>query len=182
MREDRPAYVPFDPISKAGLIDACCHILGNTCRIARIALSYQWNVAGPGALQAEASFRDQSEELHGALAPIAEHIRSLGGAAILDYSDDTVMADIPTPSDLPDLLEMFQVMVDCHREACISIEAAIDIAEEAADRPGIRLLTDRLAAHRRHAWRAQMSEGDAPVQVAMTEQRQTLRITRAQQD
>ncbi|MEL7000290.1 MAG: hypothetical protein AAFP68_18700, partial [Pseudomonadota bacterium] len=62
------------------------------------------------------------------------------------------------------------------------IEAAVDIAEEAADRPGVRLLTDRLAAHRRHAWRAQMSEGDVSARVAVPNQRQTLRVTRARQD
>ncbi|MEM6422286.1 MAG: ferritin-like domain-containing protein [Pseudomonadota bacterium] len=178
MREGSPGEVPFDPISTAALIDACCHILGNTCRIARMALTYQWNAVGLGALQAEASFRDQADELHGALTPIAEHVRALGGVAILDYSDTTVTAAPPGFADLPALAEMLRILTDCHREAGLSIEAAIDIAEESADRPSIALLTERLAAHRRHARRTLMLRSDAEPPVLKPGEHQTLRVNR----
>ncbi|MEM7506181.1 MAG: ferritin-like domain-containing protein [Pseudomonadota bacterium] len=160
------------------MIDALCHVLGNTCRIARIAISYQWNARGPGSFQAETEFREQAGELHEALDHIAEHIRSLGGVAILDYTDSSLTANAPTPLDLPALPEMIQIMISAHGEACISIEAAIDIAEEAAERPSVQLLTDRIAAHRRHGWRTRMmDEGRSEVVLPQGSQ-QTLHFGR----
>ncbi|MEM8795931.1 MAG: ferritin-like domain-containing protein [Pseudomonadota bacterium] len=153
MHDDAPVNVPIDPMLKASLIDACCHVLGNTFRISRITLTYQWNTMGQGAFQAEGCFKEQADELHTALTPIAEHIRGLGGVAILDYSDQTLSAAPSFFSELPSLSDMFQSLIEHHREACLTIEAAIDIAQESADWPSIGLLSDRLATHRRHAWR-----------------------------
>lgn len=153
MRDNALANGPTDPMLKASLIDACCHVLGNTCRISRTTLNYQWNTIGQGALQAEDWFKEQANELHAALTPIAEHIRGLGGVAILDYSDETLSAAPSLFSELPALSDMFKSLTEQHREASLTIEAAIDIAQECADWPSIILLSDRLAAHRRHAWR-----------------------------
>lgn len=170
---------PSDTVARASLIDALCHVLGNTCRIARIAKHHQWNAAGPGAIQAEARFRDQADELLAALDQIAEHIRTIGGVAVLDYTDVKVSADPSTFSGLPVMPELVQVLVESHHEACLTIEAAIDIAEEAADRSSIHLLTDRLGAHRRHAWRTRMMIVDAPAPTLPPGQRRTIEFGRS---
>lgn len=130
--------------------DALCHILGNTCRIARSATSYAWNVVGPGAYAARQCFRDQSHELHASVELIGDHIRALGGCAAFDYTDEVVALNPPANGVILDLPRMIANLTDAHRQACQSIKAAIDVARESDDEATVVLLAERLAAHRRH--------------------------------
>ena len=130
------------------LCGALCHILGNSCRIGRTAKSYEWNVSGRGAVYAEVCFREQADEMHAALAPLARHIRSLGGRAILDYSDAVVVVNPPTAADVPVPAQMCENLAEGHKQAIHSIGAAIDIAREMDELPTIQLLSLRIEAHR----------------------------------
>lgn len=143
------------------LHDALCHVLGNTCRIGRTAASYQWNVTGACAMSAAICFRDQAKELNQSLDDFAEHIRSLGAMAILDYSDSVVAVDPPTAAAVPPIREMFSNLHGGHVQACLSIKAAIDISKECDDEPSIQILARRLSAHRRHILRMSLTCDEA---------------------
>lgn len=142
----RPSEMP----GAVQIADAFRHVLGNTCRISRTAASYAWNVTGPGARGASACFSEQAVELHASLDDIASHIRDLGACAILDYSDRVVTMNPPHSSHVPDIDAMFLNMCSGHAQACMSIEAAIDVSRSCDDEVGIQVLSSRLAAHRRH--------------------------------
>ena len=142
--------------SNHDLQNALCHILGNTCRIGRTARSYEWNVTGPRALIAEACFRDQADELMTSIEGIALHIRSLGGPAIFDYSDEIVEVNPPTPKDIPSLRTMCTNLANGHLQANHSIGAAMDIAREIYEIPSIQVLGLRLERHRLHQHRLRL--------------------------
>lgn len=132
------------------LCDAMCHVLGNTCRIARTAKSYEWNAQGRGAILAQTCFRDQADELHAALEPIAQSILGLGAPAILDYSDTVVAITPPTAADVPTLERMIENLSEGQIEARHSIGAAIDLATQIDEQCMVHLLSERIAAHRSH--------------------------------
>ncbi|MEM9761678.1 MAG: ferritin-like domain-containing protein [Pseudomonadota bacterium] len=141
------------PIGVPELADALCHVLGNTCRLARVAQCFGWNAMGRGALEAERCYLSQAEEMHTALDPIAQHIRMLGGVAVQDYSDDLVRISMPDSKLMPGLTEMTIAMSGAHEEICLSISAAIDVARGLDDPSSIQLLATRCGAHKIHAWR-----------------------------
>lgn len=144
---------------KQDLNDALCHVLGNTCRIARTARSYEWNVTGRHALTAEASFQDQADELMAATLDIARHVRGLGTIAILDYSDAVVEVNPPTHAAMPTLEKMCQNLASGHLQANHSIGAAMDIARELDEVPTFVFLAARIDVHRRHRHRVELVLG-----------------------
>lgn len=134
----------------ASLCDAFCHVLGNTCRIARTAKSYEWNVDGPGAIEAARCFAGQASELETAIDPLAHHVLGLGGRAILDYSDAVVEANPPTIDLIPRLGDMVRILSDGHEQARHAIGAAMDIAQAVDEVPSVHILALRMDAHRQH--------------------------------
>lgn len=126
------------------------HVLGNTCRMARTAKSYEWNARGPGCMMAAAQFRSQAEEMHGAIEPIASHIMGLGLPAILDYTDQVVALNPPTVDAIPSLIEMVREMASGHKQSGLSVLAVLDVASEAGEFATITLMSQRIDAHRRH--------------------------------
>lgn len=149
-----------DNILEDSLNDALCHVLGNTCRIGRTSNSYEWNVEGHGALAAEACFHEQTRELHESVDVIADHIRRLGGYAILDYSDNVVVVNPPTAEELPALPKMLSNLKEGHVQAKLSVNAAMDIAVEVHEVSTIQLLVTRLNAHRDHLRRLKLLSDD----------------------
>ncbi|MEM8792455.1 MAG: hypothetical protein AAGE80_12620 [Pseudomonadota bacterium] len=143
----------YRPLGTSGLTQALCHVLGNTCRVARVAQCFGWNAMGRGALEAERCYLNQAEEMHGALDPIAWHIRALGGIAVQNYSDDLVRIAMPNGDTMLCLAEMTATMSDAHHEICLSISAAMDVARDLDDLSSMNLLAARCSAHKAHFWR-----------------------------
>ncbi len=138
------------------VVDGLRHVLGNTCRIGRTAISYAWNVTGAGARGASACFEEQSVELFEAVHDIAKHIRGLGMYAVFDYSDKILSLQPPGANEIPDVATMLEHLRVGHEQACLSIEAATDVARECQEDATVHLLSARLSAHRGHLWRTVM--------------------------
>lgn len=147
----------MDTLTTSALGDALCHILGNTCRLSRTAMSYQWNVRGQDARGLASCLREQAEELHNCLDSIAEHIRGLGLPAVLDYSDVVVELNPPDKEFLPSQAEMISNLIAGHDQACFSLIAALDMSSEYGDHGTTQLLALRLNMHRRHKWQLEMN-------------------------
>lgn len=141
------------PLGLSEVADALCHVLGNTCRLARVAQCYGWNAMGRGALEAERCYLGQAQEMHAALDLIAHHIRVLGGVAVQNYSDDLLQIAMPNGKAMPTLHEMTPAMSGAHEEICLSISAAIDVARDVDDLTSMHLLAARHGAHKAHIWR-----------------------------
>ena len=126
------------------------HVLGNTCRMARTAKSYEWNARGPGCVTAATQFRSQAREMHGAIESIASHIMGLGLPAILDYSDRVVALNPPTADEIPTLVQMIRELLSGHEQSGLSVQAVTDVAQEAGEFSTVSLMSSRIDAHRRH--------------------------------
>ena len=126
------------------------HVLGNTCRMARTAKSYEWNARGPGCRPAAEEFREQACEMHGSIEPIAFHIMGLGWPPVLDYTDQVVALNPPTIEAIPSLLDMIRELSAGHEQSGISVLAVLDVASEAGEHATMTLMSARIDAHRRH--------------------------------
>ena len=137
------------------LCEGLCHLLGNTCRLARATMTFGWNENGPGASARDTLLAAQAKELHRALDTIAAHAAGLGIAPVLDYTDVNLTLRLPTLSDaeagLPAGAAALNLLAEAHAEAAGSVEAAIDVALMAESYASLMLMTARLEAHRSHA-------------------------------
>ncbi|WP_299285050.1 ferritin-like domain-containing protein [uncultured Tateyamaria sp.] len=138
---------------RAALCDALCHVLGNTCRMARTTKSYEWNVEGPGAEVARQCFREQARELDDIIDPIAKQVLSLGLRPVLDYSDGVVLINPPTAHDIPELSNMVSTLRRGHKQAALSVSAALDVARDADEMPAVGFLGAMITVHRLHRHR-----------------------------
>lgn len=115
---------------KTSYDDIClglCHVLGNSCRLARTTESYAWNVNGAGAAEIERVLLEQLAELQAGMTEVAGQITALGGAAVLDYAD--LIMDISPPDrgdSLPKPTVMLQQLMRAHEQAsCPSKRSAM---------------------------------------------------------
>ncbi len=132
------------------LEEAFSIVLGNTCRLSRTTACYAWNVVGPGARSLASCLEQQSTELHDALNPLARYVRGMGMPVILDYSDVTMTIDPPRDHQMPIIDDMIHSLVRGHREACVSLRAAMDLSSQVEEHTTTTILADRMVAHREH--------------------------------
>ena len=67
-----------------------------------------WNVAGVGFYQAHKLFEEIYEDLHGALDPLSENIRKLGGVVYSYQTPKGLELEVPTMRD-PEALMQFLI-------------------------------------------------------------------------
>jgi DNA-binding ferritin-like protein len=143
---------PTDEDRRAAMVEAWVHILGNGCRLFRVARICGWNVRGEGAERAASLFSAQAEEVWRAQDTIAARVRALGGLALPDDSD-VVIVSRPAEIDYLRCLsyELALLLAHGHTSAIISLEAAGDVADAIGDFASQRLVAKRTRAHRLHA-------------------------------
>ncbi|MEM8789736.1 MAG: ferritin-like domain-containing protein [Pseudomonadota bacterium] len=148
------------PISAANAVDprwenlavGLCHVLGNTCRLARTSMSYSWNVTGPGARSFALVLEQHGAEMHDQLKPLALLIRGLSSPAYLNYHDTNLAVDPPRDGPMPGIEGMMAALVEGHRQASLSVDATLDLARDCEDAPSIAHLSAHLGLHRRMVW------------------------------
>lgn len=133
------------------LIEALNHLLGNGCRLFRVAKCCSWNVTGKHSEAARRLFEGQAEEVWSAQHELAQHIRRLGGEAVPDDSDGIAVV---RPQEINYLRESLRGLASHlrtgHQNALLSIEAAEDVAAEVEDLDASRTFRVRIEAHSRH--------------------------------
>lgn len=139
---------------KTSYDDICfglCHVLGNSCRLARTSETYAWNVTGAGSVEIERVLLAQVAELQAGMTDVAHQITALGGAAILDYSDLIMEISPPGRGDgLPKPTVMLQQLMRAHEQAALSVEAVGDVAIAFDEPMTQQMMAGRLRAHRQH--------------------------------
>jgi len=113
---------------------------------------YHWNVRGPNFASLHAMFMEQYTEVWGALDDIAERIRALGEFAPQGYSALANLTGIKDGQPDRDAEAMIKELMVDHESVIGTVRGALKAADEAGDEATVDLLTQRLAAHEKHAW------------------------------
>lgn len=128
-------------------------VLANTFFMYYKAHAFHWNVMGPLFPQLHAFFGDLYAELHGAVDPIAEHIRATGGfppgslMRLREYA--TVEENTAT---IPSATSMAALLLTDNTKVIASLKVALASAESAGESGLANFLQDRLDIHAKHGW------------------------------
>lgn len=113
--------------------------------------SAHWNVEGPNFPQYHKFLGELYEELHGAVDPLAEHIR-----AIDEYAPKTLVHLLSVSSipeiELDDSISMFRDLLDSNNLVLVSLMRAFQTAEEAGEVGLADFITQRIDTHQKHGW------------------------------
>jgi starvation-inducible DNA-binding protein len=143
-----------DPDAEIGtVIEAMSVALASTFAMYLRAHVFHWNVVGPNFVADHKYLDELSGELFGAIDPLAEHLRALGGLApsgigefaALSAVEDPGTPEAATPAIWEELLAANEAVVS-------TLQAAFDIGAEMDDQGLLNFLADRLDRHAKHGW------------------------------
>lgn len=134
------------------LIEIMKKVLADTFALYLKAHNYHWNVEGSNFPQYHEFFGNLYQELHGAVDPIAEHIRALDAYAPGSFTRFMELTKIEDELSVPAGVEMARrLMTDNER-----VMATLDVAEKLADTIGksglANFLQERIDIHSKHQW------------------------------
>lgn len=134
------------------LIEQMKVVLADTFAMYLKSHMFHWNVTGPNFPQLHEFFGDLYEELHGAVDPIAEHLRTLDAYAPGSFKRFTDLATIEDEVGIPSAMSMVSKLQDDNEKVIASLRKAYKLAE-ANDTPGLsNFLQDRIDIHWKHNW------------------------------
>lgn len=119
---------------------------------------YHWNVRGPQFFSLHSLLEQQYTEIWQALDDLAERMRALGELAPQGPAAFANLTSIGEGKPETEATEMIRELVKDNETLVATARKGVEIAEEAGDAATADLLTERLAAHEKHAWmlRAQL--------------------------
>ena len=127
--------------------------LSNTFVMYFKAQSYHWNVEGKNFTEMHGFFGGVYEELHAAIDPLAEEIRTLGVYAPVSlnevYASKTINEDVTKPDSVS---AMLMNLLDANSATVESLNKAFDAAVKQNNQGFANFLADRLDKHAKHAW------------------------------
>lgn len=126
--------------------------LANTFIMYFKAHQYHWNIEGPNFPQYHDFLGNLYEELHGAVDPIAEQIRTLD-----QYAPTSIAAMLAMGAVVENLVngqprEMFTTLNNDNNILLLTLTKAYEKAEELGQLGIANFLQDRLTAHEKHGW------------------------------
>ena len=113
---------------------------------------FHWNVEGPNFHALHIMFEGQYTEIWTALDEMAERIRALDEYAPVSYTQMVKNANIDETSQVPSAMDMIKILAEDNLAVVDTLQAALDIAQEAGDEASADLLITRIAAHEKAAW------------------------------
>lgn len=116
--------------------------------------SYHWNVEGMFFSQYHDFFGELYEELHGAVDPIAEHIRtctdSYAPISLMEmYNYKTMTEDSVTQSNVTSMLNNLSA---ANEVVMNDLNKVFEIAESMKNQALMDFVAGRLDVHHKHAW------------------------------
>ena len=126
--------------------------LANTFIMYFKAHQLHWNIEGPNFPQYHEFLGNLYEELHGAVDPIAEQIRTLD-----QYAPTSIAAMLAMGAVVENLFngqprEMFTTLNNDNNILLLTLTKAYEKAEELGQLGIANFLQDRLTAHEKHGW------------------------------
>jgi starvation-inducible DNA-binding protein len=131
---------------------ALTKVLANTFVMYFKAHAYHWNVEGMFFPQFHEFFGNLYEELHGAVDPIAEHIRAIDGYAPASLSDIKSASVIAESMLITEPKQMISNLISDNNLVIISLMQAYQEAEKVSEIGLANFLQDRIDIHQKHGW------------------------------
>ena len=134
------------------LIEIMRKVLADTFAMYLKTHNYHWNVEGPNFPQYHEFFGNLYEELHGAVDPIAEEIRSLDAYAPGSFSRFLELTEIEDETNVPMAREMALKLLRDNDTVLNTLNVAFKLADQ-FDRQGLAdFVAGRIDVHNKHAW------------------------------
>lgn len=114
--------------------------------------AYHWNVEGMNFPQYHDFFGELYEEIHAAIDPMAEQIRTLDAYAPRSLREILNESMIEEEMLQPDLSMMISTLMAENDKVLASLMYAYKMAEEQTELGVSNFLQDRIQAHQKHAW------------------------------
>ena len=114
--------------------------------------NYHWNVEGSNFPQYHEFFGNLYEELHGAVDPIAEQIRSLDIYAPGSFTRFMELSEIEDETSVPAGVEMARRLMTDNERVLATLNVAFKLADQ-FDKQGLAdFIAGRIDTHSKHAW------------------------------
>ena len=127
-------------------------VLADTFALYLKAHNYHWNVEGSNFPQYHEFFGNLYEELHGAVDPIAEEIRSLDTYAPGSMTRFMELTDIEDELAVPAGVEMARRLMTDNERVLATLNIAFKLADT-MDKQGLAdFIAGRIDIHNKHAW------------------------------
>lgn len=126
--------------------------LANTFIMYFKAHQLHWNIEGPNFPQYHEFLGNLYEELHGAVDPIAEQIRTLDQYAPTSIASMLAMGAVVENLVNGQPREMFTTLNNDNNILLLTLTKAYEKAEELGQLGISNFLQDRLTAHEKHGW------------------------------
>lgn len=134
------------------LIQKAKECLADTFVMYMKAHAYHWNVVGSNFPQYHEFLGNLYEELHNAVDPLAEQIRTLDSFAPFSLSRMIELSSIREDTKVADIENIFANLIIANDITMNSIKETYDMAEKEQAFAYSNFLQDRLTAHAKHAW------------------------------
>ena len=134
------------------LIDKAKTVLADTFVMYMKSHSYHWNVIGPDFPQLHEFFGNLYEDLHGAVDPLAEHIRALDAFAPATLVRMTELSSIKEDEKIPTTQNMISNLLDANEIVLKSLDDARKKADEDGMFGYVNFLEERMMIHAKHGW------------------------------
>ena len=127
-------------------------VLADTFALYLKAHNYHWNVEGSNFPQYHEFFGNLYEELHGAVDPIAEEIRSLDTYAPGSFTRFMELSEIEDETSVPAGVEMARRLMTDNERVLATLNVAFKLADQ-FDKQGLAdFLAGRIDIHNKHQW------------------------------
>ena len=127
-------------------------VLADTFALYLKAHNYHWNVEGSNFPQYHEFFGNLYEELHGAVDPIAEQIRSLDTYAPGSFTRFMELSEIDDETSVPAGVEMARRLMTDNERVLATLNVAFKLADQ-FDKQGLAdFIAGRIDTHSKHAW------------------------------
>ena len=134
------------------LQDMMKKVLADTFALYLKAHNYHWNVEGSNFPQYHEFFGNLYEELHGAVDPIAEEIRTLEAYAPGSFTRFMELTDIEDEVTVPAGVEMARRLMTDNERVLATLNMAFKLADT-MDKQGLAdFLASRIDVHNKHGW------------------------------
>lgn len=127
-------------------------VLADTFALYLKAHNYHWNVEGSNFPQYHEFFGNLYKELHDAVDPIAEEIRSLDAYAPGSFTRFMELTEIEDEITVPAGVEMARRLMTDNERVLATLNVAFKLADQ-FDKQGLAdFLAGRIDIHNKHAW------------------------------
>ena len=134
------------------LIEIMRKVLADTFAMYLKSHNYHWNVEGSNFPQYHEFFGNLYEELHGAIDPIAEEIRSLNAYAPGSFTRFMELTEIEDELSIPTGIEMASRLSLDNEKVLMTLNMAFKLAEQ-FDKQGLAdFIAGRIDVHNKHGW------------------------------